>query len=194
MVRKCQTSSKELPTSAQPSRAQDQNVILATTKKKSRQNPPLQVNMVCFDTGSSCAIVWHTSKYVQQHMLFWDHQERQFPKLTTITINWLCEVEDPGFVELPISFYPPSEDDANNFEKQKFQGDNTEKLDTQDAPWCSLPVYKVELNHHSWINQSFWKKLHKNEWIKLVVPFAEGHHPHTKLLLCTTAMFPNRVW
>jgi hypothetical protein len=40
MVWKCQKTSKELPTSAHPPRAQDQNVILPTHKKKSRQQPP----------------------------------------------------------------------------------------------------------------------------------------------------------
>jgi hypothetical protein len=40
MVRKCQKMSKELPRSAQPPRAQDQNVILPTYKKRSRQQHP----------------------------------------------------------------------------------------------------------------------------------------------------------
>ncbi len=39
-MRKCGKTSKELPTSAQPPCAQDQNVILPTHKKKSRQQPP----------------------------------------------------------------------------------------------------------------------------------------------------------
>jgi hypothetical protein len=58
MVGKCPKMSKELPTSAQPSHAKYQNVILPTHKKKSQQQPPpASWALVCFDTGSCCAIV-----------------------------------------------------------------------------------------------------------------------------------------
>jgi hypothetical protein len=40
MVRKRQKTIKELPTSAQPSSADEKDVILATYKKKNCQQPP----------------------------------------------------------------------------------------------------------------------------------------------------------
>ncbi len=183
VVGKFQKTSKELPTSAQPPRAQDQNVILPTHNKKSRQQPPpasrhrslltLDHVVPLFDMRANM------SKNIYDIMRS-SKEALPIQKWTTITTHWVSKIEeDSTYVELLVSFYSPAPDDGtNNFKKKGFQGDNTRKLDTQDVFWGTLPVHNDEFPPHSRIYQYFWKKVHNNEWIKLVVPFAEGHHPH----------------
>jgi hypothetical protein len=48
MVQKWQIANKKLQTSAPQSCEKDQNVILPTSKKKSRQQPPLQADIGLF--------------------------------------------------------------------------------------------------------------------------------------------------
>jgi hypothetical protein len=125
MVRKCGKTSKEMPTSAQPPRAQDQNVILPTHKKKSRQQPPpasrhrsvltMDHVVLLFDMGENM------SKNIYDIMRS-SKQALPIQKLTTITTDRLSKVEeDPTYVgvELLVSFYSPApDDDIDNFEKR----------------------------------------------------------------------------
>ena len=124
MVRECQKTIKQLPTSAQPSRANDQNVILVTPKKKNRFQPPpasrhrsvLKLNraVALFDMRAN------TSKKISD-IIMSSRGAVPIQKLTTIATDRLYEVEeDPRFVELVVRFYSPapSEDD---FEKSEFK-------------------------------------------------------------------------
>jgi hypothetical protein len=126
MVRKCGKTSEEMPTSAQPPRAQDQNVILPTHKKKSCQQPPpasrhrsvltLDHVVPLFDMRAN------TSKNVYDIMRS-SKEALSIQKLTTITTDRLSKVEeDPTYVELLVSFYSPApDDDTDNFEKRDFK-------------------------------------------------------------------------
>jgi hypothetical protein len=123
MVQKRQKTIKEQPTSAQPSRASDQNVILVTPKKKNRLQPPpasrhrsvLKLDRVVplFDMRS------HTSKNI--HDIFMSSRGAlPIQNLTTISTDRLSEVEeDPRFVELLVSFYSPASE--GDFFKSEFQ-------------------------------------------------------------------------
>ena len=111
---------KELPTSAQPSRANDQNVNLATHKKKNRVYPPpasrqrsvlkLDRFVPLFDMRS------HTSKDVYD-IIRSTRGALPIQKLTTIATDRLSEVvEDPRYVELLVHFYSPApEVDTKDF-------------------------------------------------------------------------------
>ena len=126
MMRKCGKLSKELPTSAQPQRAQDQNVILPTHKKKSRQQPPpasrhrsvltLDHVVPLFDMRAN------TSNKIYDIMRS-SREALPIQKLTTITTDRLSKVEeDPTYVELLVSFYSPAPDnDTDNFNKKNFK-------------------------------------------------------------------------
>ncbi len=164
MVRKCGKTSKEMPTSAQPPCAQDQNVILPTHKKKSRQQSPpasrhrsvltLDHVVPLFDMRAN------TSNNIYDIMRS-SREALPIQKLTTITTDRLSKVEeDPRYVELLVSFYSPApDDDTDNFEKKGFQVDNAEKLCTQDVSWGTLPVQNDKFPHHSRIYQYFWTKV-----------------------------------
>jgi hypothetical protein len=123
MVRKCQTTIKQLPTSAQPSRANDQNVILVTPKKKNRFQPPpasqhrsvlkLARAVPLFDMRAN------TSKNIS-NIIMSSRGALPIQKLTTMATDRLYEVEeDPQFVELVVHFYSPAPDDK--FEKSEFK-------------------------------------------------------------------------
>jgi hypothetical protein len=127
-MRKCGKTSKELPTSAQPPCAQDQNVILPTHKKKSRQQPPPasrhrsvltldHVVVPLFDMRAN------TSNSIYDIMRS-SRKALPIQKLTTITTDRLSKVEeDPTYVELLVSFYSPApdDDDTDNFVKRDFK-------------------------------------------------------------------------
>jgi hypothetical protein len=167
-VRKCGKISKELPTSAQPPRAQDQNVILPTHKKKSRQQPPpasqhrsvlkLDHVVLLFD------MLANTSNNIYDIMRS-SREALPIQKLTTITTDQLSKVEeDPTYMELLVSFYSPAPDDGNTNKIKGFQGDNAEKLDTQDESWGTLPVHKDEFPPHSRIYQ-YYTRMNELNWL-----------------------------
>jgi hypothetical protein len=112
MMRKCGKTSKELPTNAQPPRAQDQNVILPTHKKKSCQPPPpasqhrsvltLDHVVPLFDMRANMSNnIYDNMRSSREALLI--------QKLMTITTDRLSKVdEDPTYVELLVSFYSPA--------------------------------------------------------------------------------------
>jgi hypothetical protein len=115
--------SKELPTSAQPPRAQDQNVILPTHKKKSRQQPPPASQHWSVLTLDHVVPLFEMRANTSNNIYGIMRSSREallIQKLTTVTTGWLSEVEDdPRYVELLVSFYSPAPDDGtNNFEKK----------------------------------------------------------------------------
>jgi hypothetical protein len=126
-MRKCGKLSKELPTSAQPQRAQDQNVILPTHKKKSRQqSPPASRHryVLTLDHGVPFYDMRANMSNTNYDIMRSSREALPIQKLlTTITTNRLSKVEeDPTHVELLVSFYSPAPDnDTNNFKKSNFK-------------------------------------------------------------------------
>jgi hypothetical protein len=121
MVRQSQKTIKELPTRAQPSPANDQNVILVTHKKKNRTQPPpasrhrsvLKLDRVIplFDMRAN------TSKSVND-IIISSRGARPIQKLTAISTDRLFEVkEDRSYVELMVRFFSAGPD----FEQSEFQ-------------------------------------------------------------------------
>ncbi len=126
-MRKCGKTSKELPTSAQPPCAQDQNVILPTHKKKSRQQEPPPASrhwsVLTLDHVVPLSDMRANTSNNIYGIMRSSREALPIQKLTTITTNGLSKVEeDPRYVELLVSFYLPAPEDAtNNFEKKDFK-------------------------------------------------------------------------
>jgi hypothetical protein len=126
MVRKRKKSTKQAPTRAQPSQAKVKNAILRTHKKKSDHQPPparrhpsvLKLDRLVLlfniraDTSNNIYDIMRSSR-----------EALAILKLTTITTDWLSEVEeDPTYVELLVSFYSPApEDNTKTFKKKAFK-------------------------------------------------------------------------
>jgi hypothetical protein len=117
MMQKCGKTSKELPTSAQLPRAQDQNVILPTHKKKSRQQSPPASRHRSVLTLDHVVPLFDMRANMSNNIYDIMRSSREalpIQKLTTITTDWLSfkVEEDPTYVELLVSFYSPAPDNA----------------------------------------------------------------------------------
>jgi hypothetical protein len=79
----------------------------------------------------------------------------------------MSQSEDPRYVELLVSFYSPPEENSQNCFKN------------EDVPWGASPVHQDKLASYSRINRDFWKELHNNERIELVVSHSKRNSTQT---------------
>ena len=126
MVRKCRKTVKGPPRSAQPSRANDQNVNLATHKKKNRPQPPpasRQWSVLKLDSVIPLFDMRANTSHNIYDIIRSSRGALPIQKLTSIATDRLSEVkDDPRYVELLVGFYsPPPEDDTNDFKKSEFK-------------------------------------------------------------------------
>jgi hypothetical protein len=124
MVRKCQMAIKAQESSATQSRAMDENAILPTSKKKSRQQPPPASRHRSVLTLDRLVPLFDMRANPSTNIYDIIRSSRgaiPIQKVKTITTDRLSQVEDPRYVELSVSFYSPPEEDANNFERNNFK-------------------------------------------------------------------------